>query len=97
MCCVSGGRGGMSKIIGKTEVVNKPLPGQQTLPGVDQGEGRELEGTVSITIRASADAVAVLKAYAKQEDLKTNRLFDEAVQLYAGVIARGLRVTNKRN
>lgn len=68
----------------------KPLPGQKTLIPEDEADGA---GTQQVTIRVSAQAVRMFEDYSEIHGLKRNRLFDEAVQVYAGLLAAGLRVT----
>ena len=71
----------------------KKLLAQHGAPGAESGEDVRGAGeTQQISIRVDAESVAVLRAYADREDLKTNRLFDEAIRLYAVMLKGGIRV-----
>jgi hypothetical protein len=72
------------------DVAFKPLPGQKTLISEDDADG---SGTQQVTIRVSAQAVRMFEDYSETHGLKRNRLFDEAIQVYAGLLAAGMRVT----
>jgi hypothetical protein len=66
----------------------KPIPGQKTIPLEDDPDGSALQ---QVTIKVSAQAVAVIQAFSDQHGIKRNRLFDEAVQAYAAMLEAGLR------
>lgn len=67
----------------------KPLRGQgRLIPEDETGEAN----TQQVTVRVSTQAVAVLQAFADLHGVKRNRLFDEAIQMYAAMLAAGMRV-----
>jgi hypothetical protein len=68
----------MSEVVGKSGV-----------PSKGQGFGG---ATVQRTVRVNGAAVAVLESIAAREDVKLNRLFDEAVQVYAAMLTMSLRI-----
>ena len=68
----------------------KPLPGQRALLPEDESDA---SGTQQVTIRVDAQAVRVLQQFGEVHGIKRNRLFDEAIQAYAGLLAAGLRVS----
>jgi len=67
----------------------KPIPGQKVIPLEDESDGSTMQ---QVTIKVSAQAFAVIQAYSDQHGIKRNRLMDEAVQMYAAVLAAGMRV-----
>ena len=67
----------------------KPLAGQKPL--IVEDETMEAN-TQQVTIRVSTQAVAILQAFSDKQGVKRNRLFDEAVQTYAALLAAGMRV-----
>ena len=82
----------MKKVGGMTELLKNSLSSMPKSPEAEHPEAVQDEGNFQqVTIRVDAESVRVLSAYAEQEGIKRNRLFDEAIQLYAVMLKGGKR------
>jgi predicted DNA binding CopG/RHH family protein len=70
----------MKKVPSMLDLINKPKE--------DEGDFKQ------VTIRVDSEAVRTLKAFADREGIKCNRLFDEAIKLYASIVKGGIRIKN---
>ena len=71
---------------------HKPLLGQQSLLHDDDATETDGPNTQQVTIRVSRQALLVFGEVSERLGLKRNRLFDEAVQMYAAILQAGKRV-----